>query len=103
LVVLGNQMGKIRPNWFVGVRTPWTLSSKLSWNRTHRLAGWLIVLAGFACWIAAAIRPAAALATSLAAILSAAAISVAYSYVVWRSDPDKTPPAGTLPAEEPRP
>jgi uncharacterized membrane protein len=32
-------MGKIRPNWFVGVRTPWTLSSKLSWDKTHRLAG----------------------------------------------------------------
>jgi uncharacterized membrane protein len=45
-IVLGNFMGKIRPNWFVGVRTPWTLSSKLSWDKTHRLAGWLFVLMG---------------------------------------------------------
>ena len=30
LMVIGNFMGKIRPNWFVGVRTPWTLSSKKS-------------------------------------------------------------------------
>ena len=45
-IVLGNFMGKIRPNWFVGVRTPWTLSSKLSWDKTHRLAGWLFMLMG---------------------------------------------------------
>jgi uncharacterized membrane protein len=46
LIVLGNVMGKIRPNWFVGVRTPWTLSSTASWNKTHQLAGWLFVLMG---------------------------------------------------------
>ena len=45
-IVIGNFMSKIRPNWFVGVRTPWTLSSKLSWDKTHRLAGWLFMLMG---------------------------------------------------------
>ncbi len=35
-VVLGSVMGKIRPNWFVGIRTPWTISSKVAWVRTHR-------------------------------------------------------------------
>jgi uncharacterized membrane protein len=46
-VVLGSLMGKVRPNWFVGIRTPWTLSSKLSWDKTHRLGGWLFIAAEY--------------------------------------------------------
>lgn len=46
LVFLGNFMGKLRKNFFVGVRTPWTLASDEVWARTHRLAGWLFAAAG---------------------------------------------------------
>jgi len=102
-VVLGNVMGKLRPNWLVGVRTPWTLSSKLSWNRTHRLAGWLMVSAGLVFWLAAVAAPGQAMLVGMVAMVTGALTSVVYSYVVWRDDPDKTPPAGTSPAEEPRP
>jgi uncharacterized membrane protein len=102
LIVVGNQMGKIRPNWFVGVRTPWTLSSKQSWSRTHRLAGRLMVLAGVVQWILAIALPDRAMTVGLVVIAAGMLTSVVYSYVVWRADPDKTPPAGTLPAEEPR-
>src|SRR5206468_3511991 len=36
LIVLGNFIGRLRPSWFVGIRTPWTLSSDAVWRRTHR-------------------------------------------------------------------
>src|ERR1700733_4433072 len=45
-VVLGNFMGKLTRNFFVGIRTPWTLVSDEVWLRTHRLGGKLFVLAG---------------------------------------------------------
>ena len=48
LMVLGNYMGKLRRNFFAGIRTPWTLASEAVWERTHRLAGWVYVLAGVA-------------------------------------------------------
>lgn len=51
-MVRGNYMGKFRKNFFLGIRTPWTLASDAVWEHTHRLAGWLFVLAGLA-WIAA--------------------------------------------------
>lgn len=97
LIVIGNLMGKIRPNWFVGIRTPWTLSSKLSWTKTHRLGGWLFIVMGLA-FIAAGIArsPWAFIAAAAIAIGSAVWMFV-YSYLVWRDDPDKLPPAGTLP------
>ena len=44
LLVLGNYFGKLRPNYFVGIRTPWTLESPEIWIKTHRLAGriWVV-------------------------------------------------------------
>ncbi|MBK7696319.1 MAG: SdpI family protein [Saprospiraceae bacterium] len=35
---LGNYMQTVRPNYFVGIRTPWTLESESVWKLTHRLA-----------------------------------------------------------------
>lgn len=97
-IVLGNLLGKIRPNWFVGVRTPWTLSSKRSWVRTHRLAGWLFALSGILLLALAIVGIGAPLIWIMLVILGVVvAILVAYSYVEWRNDPEKTPPSGTLP------
>jgi len=45
-IVLGNYLGKIKQNWFVGIKTPWTLSSEEVWNKTHRVGGKLFILAG---------------------------------------------------------
>lgn len=45
-IVMGNYMGKIKYNWFIGIRTPWTLSSEKVWNKTHRFSGWLFIILG---------------------------------------------------------
>lgn len=45
-VLIGNVMGKVRRNFFMGVRTPWTLASERVWIDTHRLAARLFVAAG---------------------------------------------------------
>jgi uncharacterized membrane protein len=39
IAVLGNYMKTVRPNYFIGIRTPWTLESPEVWNKTHSLAG----------------------------------------------------------------
>jgi uncharacterized membrane protein len=43
LGALGNLMGKVRRNLYVGIRTPWTIASDHVWERTHRLGAWLMV------------------------------------------------------------
>jgi uncharacterized membrane protein len=45
---MGNVLGKVRRNFWVGVRTPWTLASERVWNDTHRLAARLFVVAAVA-------------------------------------------------------
>lgn len=90
--VMGNFFGKIRSNFFMGFRTPWTLSSELSWNKTHRLAGWLFFLFGIALMIMSLIASAATIVIfAVAAISIVAVIPLVYSYLVWKSDPDKQP------------
>jgi len=98
LVVVGSLLGKLRPNWFVGIRTPWTLSSKVSWTRTHRLGGWLFIGLGVLTMAMAMLGARWAFGTMLAALVAVAIGLVVYSYRVWRKDPEKMPPAGTLPA-----
>jgi uncharacterized membrane protein len=44
--LMGNVMGKVRKNFYIGIRVPWTLASDRVWNDTHRMAGWLWVVAG---------------------------------------------------------
>jgi uncharacterized membrane protein len=99
-IVLGATMGKLRPNWFFGIRTPWTLSSKRAWVRTHRLGGWLFVASGLLISAVSVIAPHWSLPVLMAATISAAVICIVYSYLVWRTDPDRQPPAGTRPVED---
>jgi uncharacterized membrane protein len=51
--LLGNVLGKVRRNFWMGVRTPWTLASELVWNQTHRVAAWLFVAIGLIGFVAA--------------------------------------------------
>ena len=86
-IVLGNFLGKVRRNFFIGIRTPWTLASDEVWARTHRFGGWVFVIAGIAlvalAW-APAQRPARFPLTLLGIIGVAAVVVVVHSYVVDR-------------------
>lgn len=89
-VFLGDAMPKTRPNFFVGVRTPWTLTSDLAWQKTHRLAGWLFVLVGFWAIVAAFTLNGIALAFAVSGpAVFVAIVCGIYSWFVWKDDPDK--------------
>lgn len=56
-MLIANVSPRIQPNWWIGFRTPWTLSSTESWNRTHRLGGQLGIPMGFIIIILAWVLP----------------------------------------------
>lgn len=89
LLVFGSVMHRIRPNWFVGVRTPWTLSSELSWTRTHALAGWVLAILGVLVIATGLLRTGWMFATMITVALASLAGLIVYSYVVYRSDPNR--------------
>lgn len=45
-VILGNYLPKCRQNFTMGYRLPWTLNDEDNWNKTNRLAGYVMVLGG---------------------------------------------------------
>ncbi len=46
MIFVGNLLPSIPRNYFIGIRTPWTLTSEVNWSRTHRIGGYSFVLAG---------------------------------------------------------
>ena len=97
VMVVGNFLGKIRPNWVVGVITPWTLASRESWNKTHRLSGWLSIVMGLLIAATGIIWTTWMLALLILACLASVITVIAYSYIVYRDDPHPVPPAWPFP------
>ena len=75
---LGIVMTHVKPNWFIGIRTPWTLSDPVVWQKTHKLGGILFRIAAIIMLCGAAF-PRYAIIFVLAPVLSVAAITVLYS------------------------
>jgi uncharacterized membrane protein len=79
---LGNLMGKVRRNFYIGVRTPWALASERVWNATHRFAAKTLVAGGLVglALTAAGLngRPV------FAALLAGALVPVVYSLVFYK-------------------
>lgn len=90
LVVVGNYLGKVRSNFFFGIRTPWTLSSERSWNRTHRLGGRLLVAVGLVA-AATPFLPWVGIVALAAGVPVVIVVLFIYSYVEWSRDPAKLP------------
>jgi len=89
LIAVGNILGKLRKNFFIGIRTPWTLASDEVWVRTHRLGGWMTVLAGLVLVVAAftGIKVFVTISITMALVL----IPVVYSYFAYRRIEGFTP------------
>jgi uncharacterized membrane protein len=74
---------KSKRNYFIGIRTPWTLTSDEVWDKTHRLGGKSFKAAGIAS-LAGLLFPKIAFYLVIGLVLTAAIISVVYSYLIWR-------------------
>jgi uncharacterized membrane protein len=85
-VLVGNYLGRIESNWFLGIRTPWTLSSDTVWRKTHRTAGWLFVAAGLGVAAVGAVRPVGFVPLLAIAAALVAAVPMVQSYVLWRRE-----------------
>ena len=89
IAIMGILIPRAHPNWFVGIRTPWTLTSDLSWERTHRIGGALFVMLGVLMVASSFLAPGTAIWILVAAALGITVFLFAYSYQVWKEDPLK--------------
>lgn len=86
LLGLGNLLPRARPNWFVGIRTPWTLSNDRVWERTHRVGGYFFVAGGALIVLTAVVASHWAFGVMIAVCTTAAVFVLVYSYVAWRQE-----------------
>jgi uncharacterized membrane protein len=84
LIYIGFMMGKAKRNWFIGIRTPWTLSSDEVWDKTHALGSKMFMAAGVIVAIGAFI-PSYRFIFVILPVLVAAFVPAAYSYFVFRN------------------
>ncbi len=85
-VGIGNYLPRIRSNWFIGIRTPWTMDNERVWRATHRVGGRAFVAAGMLLALAALLGPRARPWAIGAAIVLAGVVPLVYSYVAYRRD-----------------
>lgn len=84
-VGLGNYMPRLRSNWWMGIRTPWTLESEEVWRETHRVGGWAFVAAGLLVVVAGLLLEPGPRAWATGIAFGAAVlVPLVYSYVAYR-------------------
>lgn len=85
LALLGNYMRTVRSNWFVGIRTPWTLSNDVVWRKTNELGGRIMFYSGLLLAIVVLFLPEVAAAVVVGAgIFIMIMIPVVYSYFEYK-------------------
>lgn len=84
-IALGNYFKVIQPNYFIGIRTPWTLENKEVWKSTHKIAGKIWMLGGFVILISCLIFSKEISKNTLIAVtIINAAVPILYSYFKFK-------------------
>lgn len=85
LAFIGNHMNNIKPNYFAGIRVPWTLNDENNWKQTHRIASHVWVAGGLTITVASLIvKPEIMGMLMLVLIAIMVIIPVGYSYLLFR-------------------
>lgn len=82
-IVLGLVMPKIKKNYFVGIRTPWTLQSDEVWQKTHKFAGKSFVIMGILTFLTIFLKE-KMFGLFMLVVLAGAFAPVAYSYWLFK-------------------
>jgi uncharacterized membrane protein len=82
---LGNYLTVIKPNYFAGIRTPWTLSNDEVWRKTHRLGGRMwVIIALTLLPLVFVLQPEPLFILFFSVIITSAVVVIVYSYWLWK-------------------
>ncbi|MBY0196806.1 SdpI family protein [Priestia megaterium] len=85
-IIIGNYLQRVRSNYFMGIRTPWTLSNETVWKKTHRLSGKLFFIGGLLILISAFLPDGYKSVIMWGSIVLCVAIPYLYSYVAYKKE-----------------
>ncbi|WP_280166200.1 SdpI family protein [Priestia aryabhattai] len=85
-IIIGNYLQRVRSNYFMGIRTPWTLSNETVWKKTHRLSGKIFFIGGLLILISAFLPDGYKSIIMWGSIVLCVAIPYLYSYVAYKKE-----------------
>ena len=85
-IVLSYLLNNTKQNWFVGIRTPWTLESETVWIKTHKLSAKLFALSGIVIMISAFFSSNVLFWTILVSLVISITIIFTYSYLEYEKE-----------------
>jgi len=85
-IVIGSMLRKAKRNFFIGIRTPWTLSSDTVWERTHKLGATLFMLSGVLALIGGFIGGEIAFWLIMVPLFGSTIFLLVYSYVIYQKE-----------------
>jgi uncharacterized membrane protein len=90
-IFLGNYLQAVKPNYFIGIRTPWTLNSETVWRKSHLVTGRIMFYAGvlsllFLFFIPAKYAPF----PPVIALVVSSLICIIYSFILYKNEKGKT-------------
>ena len=85
-ILIGSLLRKAKRNFFIGIRTPWTLSSDTVWGKTHQLGAVLFTASGVLAVIGGFIGGVTAFWMLFIPLIGSTLFLVMYSYVLYRDE-----------------
>jgi len=85
-IIIGNYLQRVRSNYFMGIRTPWTLSNETVWKKTHRLSGKIFFIGGMLIFISAFLPDGYKSVIMWGSIVLCVAVPYLYSYVAYKKE-----------------
>jgi len=84
--IIGSMLRKAKRNWFIGIRTPWTLSSDNVWDKTHQLGATLFMISGAIAVVGGFFGGVVAFWSIMIPVLGTTIFLVVYSYVLYQRE-----------------
>ncbi|MGL5383593.1 MAG: SdpI family protein [Culicoidibacterales bacterium] len=83
-IFIGNSFGKMKQNYMIGIKTPWTLADGEVWNRTHRLAGYVWVGLGLVMLATTLLPSVVGSLIFFICLIVMVIVPFVYSYIIYR-------------------
>ncbi|PFB58953.1 SdpI family protein [Bacillus cereus] len=85
-IVIGNYLPQCKPNYFVGIKTPWTLSNEEVWRKTHRFSGKVFVALGIIMILSVFVPVTWKSFVMVGIIIGAVGLTMGYSYIAYKKE-----------------
>ena len=84
--IMGTILPRTKRNWFFGIRTPWTISSDMVWEKTHKIGGLIVKVSGIIAMFGILVPADFAFVVAIVPLAVSLVWLIIYSYILFRKE-----------------